>query len=69
MFLKLLAAFLLVYAVILFFSAFAKVPWMMKMARSKLGEGANDRRVVRFMNVSGLGLFVAGLVVSYLAFG
>lgn len=69
MLLKGLAIFLFAYAAVLFFSGFAKVRWMIKMAKSKLGENASDKKVINFMYISGLGLLVAGIVVSFFAFG
>ena len=52
MLLKLLAAFLLLYAVILFFSGFAKVPWMIKMAKTKLGKDATDQKAIKLVYAS-----------------
>ena len=56
-------------AVLLFFSGFAKVRFMITLAKSKLKEGATDKKAVNFMYISGLGLLVAGIVVSLFAFG
>ena len=69
MFLKGLAIFLLVYAVLLFFSGFAKVNFMIKLAKAKLGEGSSDQKAVIFMYISAAGLLIAGIIVSFFAFG
>ena len=68
-FLQGLAIFLLAYAAILLFSGFAKIKLMIKLAKMKLGKDASDKKALRLITISGIGLLVAGIIVSLFAFG
>ena len=68
MLLRIVAIFLLVYGVFLLFSGFAKVKFMVNLAKGKLGKNATDKGARTFMYISGLVLLVAGIVTSVFAF-
>jgi len=66
--LKVLAIFCLVYAAVLLFSGFAKIRFMIKLAKIKLGPDAPDKKALNLMYISGAALLVAGIVFAIIAF-
>ena len=67
MFWNVIAIICFVYAAFLFFSGFAKLSFMISLAKAKLGQDASDKRAINFMYISGLGLLIAGLLIVWLA--
>lgn len=66
MFWNVIAIICFVYAAFLFFAGFAKLSFMISLAKAKLGQDASDKKAINFMYISGVGLLVLGTVVTIL---
>jgi mannose/fructose/N-acetylgalactosamine-specific phosphotransferase system component IID len=61
--------FLVIYAVVLFFSGFAKVQFMIKLVKMKFGADIGDKKAIKIMHISAAGLLAAAVVVGLFVFG
>ena len=68
MVLKILVIILFAYGALLLFFGFTKNRFMIKMAKTKIGQDKSDAAAIKFMYICGLLLLVAGVVASAFAF-
>jgi len=58
-----LAIFCLVYAVVMFFSAFAKIPVMIKLVKMKFGKDSSDKKAIKILYITGVCMLIASIIL------